>query len=289
MTAAALLLFRAQGVDLAVMEAGLGGAYDATRALGADLVLMSEVARDHEQVLGPGLDNIARDKAGAFRPSVPAISVPQPAPVEDIFRQYAESLASPLDFSQELPSAFRTALKGRRQRRNAALALDGFQALSGVLDIEVSMAKSREALAKLRLPGRFQLVSGRPEYILDAAHNPAALKALGQTLEQEETPPSAVLFTCLADKALEEMAPLVRAMTSGPMVVPELPGIPRARPAAEVAEALGEGVRTADGAAEALDLLGGERRVLLCGSLFLLAEFFRLRPDCLEIPELGEP
>jgi dihydrofolate synthase/folylpolyglutamate synthase len=283
MTAASVVLFESAGVDLAVMEAGLGGTYDATRALAADLVLVTRIGLEHTAVLGATLSEIAADKAGALRPGVPAVSGRQApeaeaellsaAGVEDDLLSFADAADLPLDVEP--------GLRGPHQRENAALALAGWRKLSGergfVFDSEAAIRAVRDAW----MPGRFQIVPGSPELILDCGHNPQALMAFANALETENVRPKVAVFTCLRDKDLAAMAGVVREIGAERVMVPNLPGIERARPAAEVAASLGGSAVPSADLETALADLPRNGTSIICGSLFLLAEFFRLRPDCL--------
>jgi len=111
--------------------------------------------------------------------------------------------------------------------------------------------------------------------LLDCAHNVPALVALGAALTALAVKPVAMIFTCLADKDLTAMAPLAKELTTGRIYVPELPGISRARPAAEVAEMLGPQAHVVADPAAALDAVRElPGTVLACGSMYLLAALF---------------
>lgn len=116
LTVLAILAFARQGVQLAVMEAGLGGAHDATTALASDLTCFAPVAMDHAAILGPTLRDIALDKCGAIRPRVPVVSAPQFPAAEEVLRRQAERLAAPLHIVEPLPGNMPLGLAGPHQR-----------------------------------------------------------------------------------------------------------------------------------------------------------------------------
>lgn len=296
-TAMAAWLFAHHGAEAAVYEAGLGGAGDATTALGRDLVLFTPIGPDHAAVIGPTLADIARDKAGAMVPGGVAVTGPQEPEVMDVLRREAGRLGTRLyDASElalydparrrglllgrkslEIPNA-RLRLAGPHQARNAALALAGFSVCADLLGLAPDAAALARALTETFIPGRLHLLrlpGMTPELLLDAAHNVPALGALQAALASLRLAPAAMIFTCLGDKDLGGMAPLAAALTTGPIFVPELPGVSRARPASEVAAALGpRAVAVADPAAALLAVRGMAGTVLACGSMYLLAALF---------------
>lgn len=298
--ALAVLALARAGVRVAVMEAGLGGRFDAVSALAKDwrdLTLFTPIGLDHMAVLGPTLESIARDKAGAMRPGSLALAGPQGPAAAAELTIAARDCGAPLCSVDEALAAWPEtaailhgldlAMPGPHQKENARLALAGFYLLSGGLGVRPRVEACRAALAGAWLPGRLQRVPGEPELWLDGAHNAPALERLDQALAALGLAPAALVFACLADKDLEAMRPLVLGLTRGPVFVPELPNAgARARPAAQLAADLGPRARAVPGLAAALDqarAVGGP--VLLAGSLYLLAEFFSLRPDLLGFPD----
>ena len=297
LTAMAAWLFTNRGAEAAVYEAGLGGAGDATTALPRDIVLFTPIGMDHAAVIGPTLAEIARDKAGAMVPGGVAVTGPQPPEVMDVLRREADRLKTRLYDAEELagfnvvsrksvlrrPRLLRIPraklrLAGPHQAQNAALALAGFGLCAELLDLVPDAEALHRALVETFVPGRLHLLrlpGMTPQLLLDCAHNVPAITALLHALSALGIGPAALIFTSLADKDLEGMAPLAAALTAGPIFVPELPGVSRARPAAEVAAALGpRAVIVPDPAAalEAVKDIPGT--VLACGSMYLLAALF---------------
>ncbi len=300
LTAMAACAFQQAGAGLVVLETGLGGRFDATTAFQRDIVLFTPISLDHQSVLGNSVKQIARDKAGALQPGLTALTGPQhPEALQALEETAAEtgitllrreevftqtSLSIPLT---DLP------LAGPHQEDNARLALAAFFLISRKPNFPLASMtpeNSRTGLRRARLPGRMQRIPTapglHPELILDAAHNPDGLRALARSLKEMEVAPQALIFTCLADKELEEMAPLVqdmiRNLTQCLILVPEMPDNPRARPAAQVAAALETDARVVEDMRGALDALSHvQGPALLCGSLYLLAEFYKLFPYCL--------
>lgn len=296
-TAMAAWLFADQGAEAAVYEAGLGGAGDATTALGRDLVLFAPIGLDHAAIIGPTLADIARDKARAMFPGGLAITGPQPEEAMDELRRQADRVGARLRSASRLavydPASHKAVLRGQKhlevpnvklrlagphQAQNASLALAGFSLAAEAMGLVPDPDAIRRALAETFVPGRLHLLTlpgMTARLLLDCAHNPPALVVLSRALAALAIKPAAMIFTCLADKDLDAIAPLARELTTGRIYVPELPGVSRARPAAEVAKALGAQAHVAADPAAALaavrDLDG---TVLACGSMYLLAALF---------------
>jgi dihydrofolate synthase/folylpolyglutamate synthase len=196
-TLAALERFWQAGVAVAVLEVGLGGRLDAVNAVDADAALVASVALDHTDWLGPDRDSIGYEKAGIYRPGRPAVCAdPDPPPR---LLKHARAIGARLlrvshdyDFDRvgatwrwwsgearfdDLPPL---ALAGAHQLRNAAAALMTLTSLRDRLPVDA--AAIRTGLARARLPGRFQVIPGPVEWILDVAHNPAAAAALADQL-----------------------------------------------------------------------------------------------------------
>lgn len=299
-TLMAMVGFSAERVDLIVLEAGLGGRNDATSAWNPDLLLITPIGLDHDQIIGPGLENIARDKAGAIKPGTLVVSAPQTAMVHDILAQEATAQGVIVHNVNDIAGvpeqvAIAPALPGLHQRDNARLALAGWTALAHALGWPVRLEARERALTSRAWPGRLQRVTGAPgispedppDIILDGAHNPPALETLNAALNNLAIRPDAVIFTCMRDKDLAAMAPLVRQLTSGPIFVPELPTQPRSRPALEIVRELGSQAQTAPDPATALALATAlpaqaDGPILICGSFYLLAEIYALHPEWLE-------
>ncbi len=309
-TALAALVFAEAEVDLAVMETGLGGSWDAVTALPADLVLFTPIGLDHCAILGDTPAAIARDKAGAIRQGKPVISAPQDPEVLRVLREVAarrEASVAVAGGLESLPETLRAGqrrlrLAGEHQHINAGLALAAWRHLSPVFsrpnrtDDEDIITRG---LCEAFIPGRLQSVPaspahGHPALLLDGAHNAHGVRALSAALAKRGVAPAAVIFSCLEDKNPAAMAAHVRILSGGPVFVPPIADNPRALSPESLADAIGLAARPMPGLREALHAAASlvtERfpeedpeahPVLLCGSLYLLAEFFAMRPECLE-------
>ena len=190
-TLAAFWLFAQQRIEAAILEVGLGGRLDAVNVLDADCAVLTSVGIDHVDFLGPDRESIGREKAGIFRAHRPAV-VAEPDPPKAVLGAVGNKLFFGRDFGFTLepgqwsywgPRGRRAglahpALRGKVQIRNAAAVLCALDALG----LAIAMQDVRRGLAEVELPGRFQVLPGRPQVILDVAHNVEAAKTLGDNL-----------------------------------------------------------------------------------------------------------
>jgi dihydrofolate synthase/folylpolyglutamate synthase len=251
-TLGALWLFARERLDALVLEVGLGGRLDAVNVLDADCAVLTGVALDHMDLLGATREAIGREKAGIFRAGRPAV-VADPEPpatvLEEARRIGAHALCLGRDFGYRArdrqweywgPAGPRAglahpALRGARQLRNAAAALAALDALRELLPL--AMQEVRRGFAEVTLPGRFQVLPGRPQVILDVAHNVEAAQALAENLAASGYARETIaVFGMLRDK---DIAAVARALAPrvGRWHVASLPGA-RGASAAEVLRAL---------------------------------------------------
>jgi dihydrofolate synthase/folylpolyglutamate synthase len=209
-TLAALVIFAAREVEIAVLEVGLGGRLDATNLLSADVAVVASVGLDHSDWLGESLESIGREKAGIFRAGRPAIlgTADMPASVlAAIDTLPACALIAGRDFTFEragerwsyrglgltLDDLGPPSLAGSIQYRNAATALTAVAALNAAAPLPGALERRtvNAALADVRLAGRLQIVPGAVEWILDIAHNEPAARVLATHLRERALPRTA--------------------------------------------------------------------------------------------------
>jgi dihydrofolate synthase/folylpolyglutamate synthase len=309
-TALALEHFRRSGIDVAVLEVGLGGRLDATNVCCPAVTAITSIDLDHVETLGKDRPTIAVEKAGIVKPGVPlvrgpmaddaaaaieAVAARRGAPLHDVARDVrTRVLASGwdgLELMIGLPGErdrwARVPLPGRHQADNAAVAAAAarlFDPRDGLVDVLLA------GLEDTFWPGRLARVEGNPIRVYDVAHNAAGARALVAALDELGTPEGSVLlFGVLSDKDLAGMAPLLasrfsRAVTCTP------PHPVRARSAEESAAALrAAGVDAAavpDPAAaceEAVRRLDGGW-VFVTGSLFTVGAAMRAFGDPADRP-----
>jgi dihydrofolate synthase/folylpolyglutamate synthase len=224
-TLAAFDLMQRARLDIAVLEVGMGGRLDAVNAVDADVAIVTTIDIDHSAWLGTTRAAIAREKAGIFRAGRPAICA-DPNPPSTLV-DYAAEIGAPLlvrerDFSatpdpngwtwrsgnQVRSGLPYPALRGDYQLHNAAAVLMALETLRD--RFPVSQAQIRDGLLQAVVPGRFQVLPGRPLRVLDVAHNPQAAAALAATLKQQPVAGRTLaVFGMLADK---DIAAVVRPL-----------------------------------------------------------------------------
>ena len=217
-TVMAFVYFARQGVDVAVVEVGLGGRLDATNLVTPVVSMITTISKDHEAYLGSDLRSIAREKAGIIKPKIPVVLGDLPAEVLDLFEEIAsEREAQTYLFEREFRIFLKNqgffdyigihqnipelslALRGRHQRNNAAVALGALEVAGGAFP--VSGALIREGLATVSWPGRFEVMLERPTVVLDGAHNGEGVKALLETIEDfQQGRRIKLLFASMEDK-----------------------------------------------------------------------------------------
>jgi dihydrofolate synthase/folylpolyglutamate synthase len=285
LTVMALLVFAREGLDLVVLEAGLGGTHDATCAIPADFAVMTPVGLDHEHVLGPTLADIARDKSGALG-RCPAVTGEQDPRVMEIFRQ--AGAGRPLwsledcraDSGFLIPAGEATmlltpaSLPGHPpyQLRNAALAALAWSRLAQAGGWQFDADLCTQVLGATRFSGRF-CRHGR--ILVDGAHNPMGLTALCEALEAAGEHFNVLVFQAMRDKTLDQaILKRLRALADT-VVIPAL-ALERACDARELAGRFGHGAKAAGDLQTALQ---GDGAILLCGSLYLVGAYYELFPE----------
>ncbi|NPB05529.1 MAG: bifunctional folylpolyglutamate synthase/dihydrofolate synthase [Aquificae bacterium] len=291
-------LFKEERVQVAVIEAGLGGRWDASKVHDPLLTAITNVGLDHTKWLGDTLEKIADDKTELILPGRPAVLGTDEEPLLSIALKKAAKRNSPLvvanrDYRFEgfvrFPETVLTrysygsfeffdlplGLFGRKQLQNAALALTIFLETAERLGIKPDPEKVKEALKNARWEGRFEVVRQRPLLVLDGAHNLHALKA---TLEDLSTLPRFpfVVFASMRDKDWRDQLKLIRRYSDRIGLVKvnyhraeELENLASFARSLDFRE-----VRTYESVGEALSDLRNEDAVFL-GSLYLVGEVKR--------------
>ncbi|MGV9361655.1 bifunctional tetrahydrofolate synthase/dihydrofolate synthase [Amycolatopsis sp. NPDC003731] len=209
LTGMAFAAFADAPVEAAVLEAGLGGAWDATNVADADVAVITPIGLDHVEYLGPDAVSAAREKAGIIKPgSVAVIAEQDPEVLKVLLERAVEVDAAVARAGSEFGVLEKEVavggqllklqglggvydqiflpLHGAHQAANAALALAAVEAFFGAgKDKQLVVEAVREAFAEVETPGRLERVRSAPTVLLDAAHNPHGARALATTVSEE--------------------------------------------------------------------------------------------------------
>ena len=295
-TAAALWIFAEQAVEVAVIEVGRLGRWDATNVVDGEVAVITNVELDHTDVAGPSRQAIARQKAGIVRPGAtlvlgepdPSLRAPFVAEHPGRLLTLGEELAVrrcradrrgslvDLETPWGMHRDVRIGMLGTHQCRNALLAVAAVEAFTGAA---LAAGAAGAALSRIQLPGRIQIVDGEPLVLVDGAHNPAAAAALRDVLD-ESCPapgPRILLYGALAGRDPAPFLDALRTDEFDAVVITE-PRSPRAAPptgpraaltAAQVPTHVVTPVTRALGTAQ--KLAGPAGLVVATGSLYLAA------------------
>lgn len=232
-TAWAFDLFGQRKVEVAAIEVGLGGRLDSTNVLQAPVTVVTTLELEHTELLGPTLEDIAREKAGIFHRGAWGATGAAPGPGLDELKRQAFRLGTPLwELGKEIRLLGDEPVDGKEQRlevetplghlrdlrlpllgafqaRNASIAVAALQLFTRATGLAIGEEAFRAGLASTRWPGRLERLGDRPPFYVDAAHTPesahevvSALHALHPRALPEN---SVILFSCLADKKAQRM------------------------------------------------------------------------------------
>jgi dihydrofolate synthase / folylpolyglutamate synthase len=277
-TVLAFLFMAEEGVEIAVLETGLGGRLDAVTTCEPVATAITSIALDHREYLGDTLAQIAFEKAGIIKPGVPCFIGALAAEADEEIARVAQAANAPLArVGRELAAPeVPVALLGAHQRANAALAVALATRALGRAPTPEALARG---LADVRWPGRLERVGG--DVVLDCAHNVEGARALAAALPAlAGDRPVVLLVSIVRDKdaaaILGALAPCARALVAtssrNPRALPagDLARLARlARPVVQEAHAVDDAV---DALARARQLAGPGGLVVVAGSIFLVGE-----------------
>jgi dihydrofolate synthase / folylpolyglutamate synthase len=308
LTAMAFEYFASAGVELAVLEVGLGGRLDATNIADPLISVITDIDFDHQNFLGNTLPEIAREKAGILRPKGTVVLLPQhPIVNETLGKEIMARDAHAVSAVKHMPpmtpvaddemnhSALRNQftlavmnkeiqvdfpLAGRHQLRNLALAITAAEELNK-FGFNISAQDIEQGIRSTTWPARFQVIpaaDGFPEVVLDVAHNPAGAWALRSALSTfYEGRPLTFIFGAMRDKAIGEIADIIFPLAD--RVIATHAENPRAASPQQIAE-LGAHTQTeilqAKSVPEALEracaLAGSRGVIVITGSIYIVGE-----------------
>ena len=303
LTALAFVEFAEREVDVAVLEVGMGGRFDATNVVRPLVSVITTVAMDHEKHLGATLDKIAFEKAGIVKPGVPVVCGARGGAALRVIRRVARERRAPLVevfgkgrslearpgrggfrfvYRGERGSySFTPGLAGLHQGANAAMAIATAEVLSRVWK-PLDKAKVLSAIRETRWEGRLETARARPLVLLDGAHNVEGIEALAAHLRDVVRRRVVLVFAAMEDKDIRAMTRVLFPLASA-VVLTRVPYERSATPEALLRAAppfkgpvfLEPDTRRA--VELALSISGGRSPVVVAGSLFLVGEVKRLR------------
>jgi dihydrofolate synthase / folylpolyglutamate synthase len=288
-TAMGFLLFRDMKVQTTVLEVGLGGRLDATNVVQPQLSVITPIDFDHEKFLGKGLDAIAREKAGIFKPGVKAVISAQRPEVTGVLEETAAATGTELVWTSRWnvsdlalypdgcsftatgtqPIRVECRLPGAHQVTNALTAVAALDTLG------FSPEVIREGIRQASWPGRLERISDNPEIYLDGAHNPAGARALAEYIRQFHSHRRVwIIYGAMRDKAVSEIAGVLFPLaTELILTAPDQKRAVRAEAILEMADH--PGARVAPRLADALEMVREAQPddvIFITGSLFLVGE-----------------
>jgi dihydrofolate synthase/folylpolyglutamate synthase len=297
LTAQALHYFAEAGVQIAVLEVGMGGRLDATNVVDPLFSIVTDISLDHMEWLGPTISAIAREKAGIMRQNGTLITLPQHPEANQVLGEVATELGvRGVNAARYMPGLGEAAdgytvdalgaqievdspLKGAHQHRNLALAIAAAVELAERHGFAITPSAIAEGIRLTRWPGRLeQMRSSGLEWILDVAHNPAgawALRAGLRSLLGDESL-KVLVFGCLRDKPITEMAQILFPLFERVILAP----IHSSRAAStdellSAARSTGTQALAASSVSEALKTaaeLAAGSPVIVSGSVYLVGE-----------------
>ena len=295
MTAVAMLWYAEERCDVVVLEVGLGGRFDATNIIDApEAAVIMNIGLDHTAVLGDTVEQIAFEKAGILKPGTEAVLFEQPENVTAVIRARCEELGVPLhvaDFSQivsEFDSLYGQSfsyrgepyalpLLGRHQLKNAATVLELVEVLRRK-GWKLEQSDVEHGLYAVSWPGRFELLSDDPLFVVDGGHNPQCAQTVAENLLHYFPDKRRILLLgILRDKDVAGLTDILDPAADEYLCI--TPDSFRALPAAELAEHLkryGKPVTVCDsirdGVTAALERSDGDTVVCAVGSLYSVGE-----------------
>jgi dihydrofolate synthase/folylpolyglutamate synthase len=298
LTSLALLYFAEQKVDIAVLEVGMGGRFDATTVVEPLVSVITSVSKDHQEYLGTKIGQIAFEKAGIIKPGVPVVCGIEGGEAYRVIRKRARELGAPFLGVFDEPSCFEARkqkdryrfsyriggktcrfsprLRGAHQGRNAAVAIAAASVLSNCWRT-LDKKKIIRGIESAAWEGRLEVVCRKPDVILDGAHNEGGARTLNAYIRDFVSPPLVLVFGMMKDKNIKRVADLL--FPAAKRVI--LTSIPYSRAAspAEIwlkSRKYGKKIILEHSLKKALGMASAEAgpqgTVIISGSLFLVGE-----------------
>jgi dihydrofolate synthase/folylpolyglutamate synthase len=298
LTAQALLYFGEAGVDIAVLEVGMGGRLDATNIVDPVLSVITDISLDHTEWLGSTIGAITREKAGILRPKGALVTLPQHPEANQVLGEVALGLGvrgvSAVEYMPPHSAGpagpyeievlgqtieVQSPLVGAHQQRNVALAVAAAVELATKRILPITAASVATGIRQTHWPARLERVQreGR-QWILDVAHNPAGAWALRAGLNNMlgEKKPSTLIFSCLRDKPVAEMAqilfPLFEQVIFAPIHSARAASMDELQAAAKLTGTTAIATDSVSRALQVAEERSGGGVIVICGSFYLVGE-----------------
>ena len=275
-TGMAFWWFERQKVDVAVIEVGLGGRLDSTNVIIPELSVITSIGLDHCSMLGDTRAEIAAEKAGIFKKGIPALVWGHDPETDSVFEKQAKEVGADLHFADEMVQPVHLDgmdLRGEYQDLNVRTTLAALQLLG--INPDFDAIRNTAKITSLR--GRWEILQENPTVICDIGHNPPALAHNFGQLTSTECP-LIIVYGIMADKALDDIAPL---MPSRARYILCAPDTPRALPVTELHKRLSAlrpelnlsvSPSVKDAVSSALELASPDTIIYIGGSTFVVAE-----------------
>lgn len=298
----AFIYFEQQQVDIALLEVGMGGRFDATNIVHPLVSVITTISAEHQKFLGESLDQIASEKAGIIKPRIPVICGAEDKKALHAIKSRAEELDAPFHnifdhketftktktdrgyvFCLEMDGetySYEPSLPGEHQGRNAAIAIATALTLSQKWK-PLEKEKILEGVQTAQWEGRLETISLRPLVLLDGAHNEEGVTALRKYIKDFLKPPIILVFAAMRDKKIEKIADILFPLTEK-VILTRFPYFRAATPDELQEKTLRHEHRIQSepdverAYRSALKMAGPEGTVLVTGSLFLVGEIKKI-------------
>ena len=298
----AFLYFAEQKIDIAFLEVGMGGRFDATNVVDPEVSVITTISAEHQKFLGESLSQIAFEKSGIIKPGIPVVCGVQKQDAYATIKTRAEELAAPFygifdredNFEQEKTNTgyvftfrvnretyqYQTSLPGIHQGRNAAAAITAARILDQRWK-KLEKDKIIKGIQTTQWEGRLEIISQKPQVLLDGAHNEEGAEALRDYIREFVRSPVVLVFASMRDKKIERIANILFPLAKD-VVLTRFPYY-RACPPEELAEKAAFDDKkplcepdTGTAFRMAQKLAGPDGIVVVAGSLFLVGEIKKI-------------
>lgn len=291
LTAIAFIAIKQQKPDIAIIESGMGGRFDSTNVIDSFVSIIPSIALEHTNFLGNTIEEIAGHKAGIIKQGRPVIIGQLALEAQIVIKQEAAKQKAPLfiyeqDFrltetaswtnSQVVIQNLKPSLTGQHQLGNMALAIEAFVLLAPQFNLQLKEEKIQYAVSTVALAGRFENIA--PNVWLDGAHNPASVKMLRETIEQQFPQEKiTIIVGILKDKDVESVLRELEKVSDDFVFVEVESEQKRLMPSSELfALSKASNKETADSVLQQVREKSQHSIVIVTGSLYLLAQWRRI-------------